>query len=412
MSRVVFLVPLLLLLGCGTSQPSSKPTESASETPAIAPMPKPVEEPYQLDPARHVISNSPVSGRLAGQVFKPEHVIFRGNALTFRTGTDVIPDREVTIQFQTASDQSVLPIRVQVNPIKPAIGSELARISVGRKLEKESLPVNSEYPDKYSMTLELSSRLNGLVKGQIYLALPDAEKSYLTGSFEATWMRSFGGPLDMDEVPYVQGSFTLPAKMEMVKYGYLGEGAMGSVVQCTSSINIKELGEGARIGSSSGDVLGRGDIYGRQEKGEVKFDSSRLTPGRYLFWAKTNSGAMAFEWADIAATSQATVKLQFPSTTGGIEARVPAAFQGKIDVTPVDPKEQDAKKEFAGGRFNPLQTDAIVKEGKATVLNLPPGKYRFRMWRKLDETSWSGGDGFFVDVKPGAPAIINVEPKK
>ena len=374
--------------------------------------PEPVAEPYQLDPEKHALLAKPVSGRLSGKPFTPQNVLFRGNVLTFRSGSELIPDQEINIQFQTASVQSILPLRLQVNPSKPTVGGELSMISVGSKMEKEVLPVMVNIPDKYAMTLELSTKKEGKVSGRIHLCLPDDPKSYLQGSFEAVWLRPFGGPLDADEVPYFQTRLPVPPKAESLRFGYLGETATGEALQCSSMMKLKDTDPGVRIGSSSGDVLGRGDLFAGLEKGELNFDASRLKPGRYLIWVKTDAGQTAFSWQTITEKSQATVKLEFPKETGSLEARVPEKFEGKVSVTPVDPEVQDPKKEFAVGVFNPIQVEATVEGAKATLQNLQPGKYRFRLWKRIDATSWSGGEGFIVEVKTGPPVVVTADGKK
>jgi hypothetical protein len=41
------------------------------------------------------------------------------------------------------------------------------------------------YDDRYALRLEFGELVNNRLPGKIYLCLPDAEKSYLLGSFNA-----------------------------------------------------------------------------------------------------------------------------------------------------------------------------------------------------------------------------------
>ena len=92
----------------------------------------------------------------------------------------------------------------------------------------KGLPDTKFINDGYAMTLELDKAEKGKSKGKIYLVLPDAEMSYLAGSFMAARKRSMSEPPGEDEVPFIQGIVTPPLrKGQSVSAGYVGLPAGG-----------------------------------------------------------------------------------------------------------------------------------------------------------------------------------------
>src|SRR5262245_65433827 len=116
-SRLIGLIGLFALLGlavgCG-SDPKPAPGGAPAVAPAPAPNPQPVGNPtdpkgaaqpdaYELDPAKHVIPATAVTGRLAGKTFTPDRVELEGDRLTFRQGKDFFPDLSIEIFFAHAN---------------------------------------------------------------------------------------------------------------------------------------------------------------------------------------------------------------------------------------------------------------------------------------------------------------------
>src|SRR5437764_1061112 len=71
----------------------------------------------------------------------------------------------------------------------------------------------------------------GAVAGKVYLCLPDAEKSYLAGTFTAAVGRGLTDPPRPDDVPYITGTVTHRGERDqLLMVGYAGVTTDGKVV--------------------------------------------------------------------------------------------------------------------------------------------------------------------------------------
>ena len=131
-----------------------------------------------MDPANHTVPGRPAFGRIAGRPFGPD-VSLQGNTLVFRQAKG---GPEVTIELPVKPGQAPDGLRVVVHPDQKGAVPKVtvkARKAKGKD-DPEARPV-----EKYALTLELGQRNKDGLPGKVYLCLPDEEKSYLVGTFEA-----------------------------------------------------------------------------------------------------------------------------------------------------------------------------------------------------------------------------------
>ncbi len=133
--------------------------------------------------SKEAIPDKPANGTVYGKAFTAEKAIV-SNAGTFKLlklsqGTGLIPDMEFSVWFRPL-DEGFQGKRFLVNPNDPNI----QRIRMERKLKEGGLPEGDEFK-KYSMRLEFGTEKDGKIPGKIELRLPDTEKSFVIGTFEA-----------------------------------------------------------------------------------------------------------------------------------------------------------------------------------------------------------------------------------
>ena len=118
-----------------------------------------------------------------GKAFAPDRVELEGNRLILRQGKEFFADLSVEIILDGKT--------------KPAEGTEARRQTELRSgptafrrctfpsTSGKGLPDTKFVNEGYALTLELGKADKGKSPGKIYLCLPDAEKSYLAGTFTA-----------------------------------------------------------------------------------------------------------------------------------------------------------------------------------------------------------------------------------
>ena len=146
------------------------------------PPPKPVvvappanDASWMLELAAVTIPDSTAAGRIHGRDFICDRAILQGGTLTLRGATDL----GATINFG-----GVLPEALAGQSINVATNAEKAARVILRWKEG-NLSLRENFTNGYALRIEFGLLDDNRLPGKVYLCMPDAEKSYITGNFDA-----------------------------------------------------------------------------------------------------------------------------------------------------------------------------------------------------------------------------------
>jgi hypothetical protein len=153
--------------------------------------PKPVEPPPPVAPpandanwsltlGTNAITDAPVAGRIHAQDFITERATFQSGSLMVRAGTKGTVEFGAFVHFGGAQAESLSGQTINVT----TDADRAARVQLRWK-EAGGEVQRKDFTNGYAMRLEFGVLANNRLPGKIYLCLPDAEKSYLLGSFNA-----------------------------------------------------------------------------------------------------------------------------------------------------------------------------------------------------------------------------------
>lgn len=376
MRRIVLLLTLGTV-GCGggSTAPTSSPTVTPSP-PAVTPATKPAApaDPYQLDPAKHFPPVTPVAGRVNGKAVTPDAVELLGTQLTFRAGKDFFPDAQVQINLTDAPPRDTATMLV-VKPTDQWPDSKVSNVSVSVRGAGDGPPDTTFVNDGFALTLTLDPVKDGKVTGKIQLALPGNAKSYMAGTFTATRLRGLDEPLSADDAPFVRGTIAHPpTEGKMLSAGYVDLSSNDEAVTDSVGLQLPAPGESGGWVQSTTFRPRTAAIIHKPEA--TRYEFAKLPPGVYLLHARIKGGPITWAKVEVKAGDQLTRDLKVEAGKGGtVEVTTSADFTGEVQLVPIDllPKE-DA--DFVAGRIaTRLELGAKADGGKATVQDVPPGKY-------------------------------------
>lgn len=127
----------------------------------------------------NTIPETPVAGRIHGHDFISERATFYNGSLTLRAGTRGPVTFGVTINFSGALPESLAGQTINVG----TNADTAARVTLHWQGDAEA--GKESFDNGYALRLEFGALERNRLPGKIYLCLPDPEKSYLLGSFNA-----------------------------------------------------------------------------------------------------------------------------------------------------------------------------------------------------------------------------------
>jgi DNA-directed RNA polymerase subunit RPC12/RpoP len=125
------------------------------------------------------LPDTPAAGRIHALDFIVERANFQNGILTLRTGARGPLDFGCTINFSGAQAEALSGQTIHVT----TNADTAARVTLHWKSDADSGRDN--FTNGYAMRLEFGTLANNRLPGKIYLCTPDAEKSYLMGTFNA-----------------------------------------------------------------------------------------------------------------------------------------------------------------------------------------------------------------------------------
>jgi hypothetical protein len=165
---------------------SSPPRKPVSPPPPLPPPPPPVyvaptanDVFWMLNLDAATIPNSPAAGRIHGQDFIVTHADFRNSTLILRAGMEGSLDNGIAIDFGGAQAEALVAQSINVSTNNEAA----AHVTLIWRNNANSGRIM--FNRGYTMRLDFGVLMNNHLPGKIYLCTPDAEKSYLLGTFDA-----------------------------------------------------------------------------------------------------------------------------------------------------------------------------------------------------------------------------------
>jgi DNA-directed RNA polymerase subunit RPC12/RpoP len=160
------------------------PTPVAANPPGKPPKPPVVAPPandasWMLDLSAAAFVDTPVAGRIHGRDFICERAIFQGGTLTLRAGTRGTVESGVLINFRGALAESLSGQSINITTNADKAANVMLRWQDDGQQKKE------DFDDRYALRLDFGELAGNRLPGKIYLCTPDAEKSYLLGTFTA-----------------------------------------------------------------------------------------------------------------------------------------------------------------------------------------------------------------------------------
>lgn len=192
------LVPVLLLAATGSvalllwhNQLASLANGLAERASPLPPSPAPVvfRSPHPipttvnwtLNLTNATIPAGAVVGNIHGNGFLCERVTFKSGRISFRQGLPSLPDLGLTVSLGVRQAEQLTGKVVLVTPSNPVPAPRVAL----RWKDDQQEPVTEHIHAGYAMKILFGTITDGRIHGRIFIALPDEQKSFAAGNFEA-----------------------------------------------------------------------------------------------------------------------------------------------------------------------------------------------------------------------------------
>lgn len=153
---------------------------SAAER-ATSAYPVPTNITWTVQLGNVVIPQETAVGRIHGSGFRCEHATLQGGSLTLRQGKGWPPDLGLTINLYAQKAQDLSGKTIVIAPQRPP---PLPKVMLRWKSE-QGTPLTFTFEGGYLLKTVFGQAANGRMPGQLYIALPDKEQSFIAGSFDA-----------------------------------------------------------------------------------------------------------------------------------------------------------------------------------------------------------------------------------
>ena len=193
------LLPLVLLIGTGglayllwhnqltnlINRLADRATRTETNTPPPiafrSPHPIPSNVSWTLNTTNAPIPNGEVVGSVHGNGFLCERAVLKGDRLSLRQGPAGPPELGITVSLGGRRPEELTGKTIIVNPTTPTPAPRV----VLRWRDDQLEPVTQHIHAGYAMKLTFGKIADKRIYGRIYIALPDDQKSFAAGNFEA-----------------------------------------------------------------------------------------------------------------------------------------------------------------------------------------------------------------------------------
>jgi hypothetical protein len=376
----------ITLSGCGKKPDAEQPQAqiknetSSTSSPIDAPKAEEVKLVHEMDPAKHHLPSGTVRATFGGITFPMEAFIEDEN-LIFRTvkSESTSTEQEIRVKLGSYTDPHSFESKHLIVKQDETPGPKVPEILV--KATKDNLRL---FPNGYALTLQVGTRQNWKLPGNIYLCLPDEEKTVLAGTFFAAFPRQPTEPPGPEDLPYIKGSVAVIGAQPTngVRVGYIVDERPGMFSMGSADLTLGE------ITTSVGWVRNESDkprvtmlLPGDGKQVSCRYEHSKLTTGRYLVYASLlPDGPIAWKWVAVLPGETHTIDLTLDATqTGGIEVNTPVEAVKNVEMAPADKPgfhQLDPSMFTACAWQFKLEKPIIAR--KAVFKNLSPGRYEVR----------------------------------
>ncbi len=169
-----FRMTILRALGAGGQGSLVQTTQSTNQ-------PTPLSPNWTLEPAKVVIPEGAASGRLHGSNFVCEKALFAGGTLSLRKGAGWPPDLGLDILLSAQKAEQLSGKSIVIAPGARSVVSKI----VLRWKDDQNRGQKQEFTSGYALTLLFGQAAGQRLPGRLHVSLPDADKSFAAGTFEA-----------------------------------------------------------------------------------------------------------------------------------------------------------------------------------------------------------------------------------
>jgi len=146
-----------------------------------SPHPIPTTVNWTLNVTNATIPAGQVVGSIHGNGFLCERATFKAGRLSFRQGPPALPDLGITVSLGVRQAEQLRGKAVVVTPINPVPAPRIAL----RWKDDQQEPVTEHIHSGYAMKIVFGAVVDGRIHGRLFIALPDEQKSFAAGDFEA-----------------------------------------------------------------------------------------------------------------------------------------------------------------------------------------------------------------------------------
>lgn len=329
-----------------------------------------------LSEAEMKIPDTPVSGSIAGQQFKPDKVEFN-NQLTFRQGEDFLPDLAVTLFLFLDEGEEVSGNSWTFTGKREF---RAPHIHLGFKEDGTGSPKTEIIMENYALKLQFGmADEKGRLPGRIFLQVLDEPGAKLAGTFTVEMPADLSKPPRAWDRPWVLTNIELPdEKQHSLTVGYVGKTNEGEWESNLAGTDV-QVGEGGFASSTT--YKPRVTTLGSNENMGVHGRHVRLSPGRYVFYVKEDDSYVRWKAADVSADTETELNFEIDTSDAGkLTVEAPGAKPNqRVEIMPLTSEGQpllELDDPFDRHNLSRMIDAVMVNDGKAQFTGLAPGKYR------------------------------------
>lgn len=147
--------------------------------PKVYPIPTNINWTLELSDA--TIPEATAVGKIHASGFFCERATLQGGHLTLRQGHSGPADLGITVELFAQQGEDLAGKNVEIQPDRPP---PLPKV-VLRWKDDQQKAVTRNIPNGYALKVSFGDAANGRIPGKIYIGLPDEDKSFVAGTFNA-----------------------------------------------------------------------------------------------------------------------------------------------------------------------------------------------------------------------------------